>query len=365
MNVRADATTDQPSAEAFVGRLISSVAAAMDVFGVYLGDRLGLYASLVTAPQTALQLAGNVACSERYVREWLEHQAATGILSVDDAAKPVGDRVYSLAPEYAEVLLDTDSLNFVGPIARLLVGAVSPLPALLEAYRTGGGVPYADYGIDLREGQAEINRPVFMQLLPNEWIPAMPEVHERLSQTGARVADLGCGAAWSSIGIARAYPGVHVDAYDLDEASVELARRNVEEAGLADRVQVHLRDAGDAELAGQYDLVAAFETIHDMSRPVEALRAMRRLAAPGGAVMVVDEHVAETFAAPADELERLMYGWSFLHCLPAGMAEQPSAATGTVLRPPMLRAYAREAGFSDIEILPLDAGFFNVYRLLV
>jgi 2-polyprenyl-3-methyl-5-hydroxy-6-metoxy-1,4-benzoquinol methylase len=170
--------------------------------------------------------------------------------------------------------------------------------------------------------------------------------------------------ARSAIGIARAYPDVRVDAFDLDEASVDLAARNVRESGVADRVRVHLRDAGDPELAGAYDLVAAFETIHDMARPVDALRAMRGMAAPGAGVMVVDEHVADAFAAPADELERLMYGWSILHCLPAGMAEQPSAATGTVMRPSTLRDYALQAGFSNVETLPVDAGFFSVYRLV-
>ena len=113
------------------------------------------------------------------------------------------------------------------------------------------------------------------------------------------------------------------------------------------------------------DFVAAFETIHDMARPVDGLSAMRRLVAPGGGVMVVDECVGDSFNAPAEELERLMYGWSILHCLPAGMAEQPSAATGTVMRPGTLREYAKQAGFQDVETLPLDAGFFNVYRLVL
>jgi 2-polyprenyl-3-methyl-5-hydroxy-6-metoxy-1,4-benzoquinol methylase len=350
--------------DAFAERLISSVTAAMDVFSAYLGDRLGYYRALASGPFTSSELATKTGTHERYAREWLEHQAASGMLTADG----VGDareRRYALPDGHAEVLLDPESLSYVGPIVRLFVGAVSPLPALVDAYRTGTGVPYADYGVDLREGQAEINRPVFLQQLSAEWIPAMPDVHARLSAPGARVADLGCGAAWSSIGIARAFPQAQVDAFDLDEASVELARRNVAEAGFADRVRVHLRDAGDASLAGQYDFVAAFETIHDMARPVEALSAMRRLVAPGGGVMVVDECVGDAFTAPAEELERLMYGWSILHCLPAGMAEQPSAATGTVMRPGTLRAYASEAGFRDIEKLPLDAGFFNVYRLVV
>lgn len=351
--------------DAFAERLIGAVTDAMDVFGVYLGDRLGLYAALQASPARADELAARAETSPRYTREWLEAQAASGIIRLVNPEATGEERRYELTPGHAEVLLDRDSLSYVGPIARLFVGAVSPLERLVAAYRTGEGIPYADYGADLREGQAEINRPAFLYALPDEWIPAMPDVHARLQEPGARVADVGCGAAWSAIGVARAYPEVLVDAFDLDPASVELAERNVAEAGLKSRVRVQLRDAGDSELAGQYDLVSVFEALHDMSQPVEALKTLRRIVSPDGAVMVVDEHVGDEHVAPADDLERLMYGWSFLHCLPAGLAEQPSAGTGTVLRPSRLRRYAEEAGFSGVEALPVDAGFFTIYRLRV
>jgi 2-polyprenyl-3-methyl-5-hydroxy-6-metoxy-1,4-benzoquinol methylase len=178
------------------------------------------------------------------------------------------------------------------------------------------------------------------------------------------VADIACGAGWSSIAIALAYPAAEVDGFDLDALSIELARRNAAAAGVADRVRFHLRDAADADLAGGYDLVLICEALHDLSRPVEALRTMRRLANETGAVLVVDERVAETFTAPGDDLERLFYGFSVLCCLPAGMAEQPSAATGTVLRPTTLRRYAREAGFRDAEVLPIEHDLFRLYRLI-
>jgi 2-polyprenyl-3-methyl-5-hydroxy-6-metoxy-1,4-benzoquinol methylase len=349
--------------DAFAERLIGSVTAAMDVLGIYLGDRLGYYAALTQGPATPAELAARTKTDARYTREWLEAQAASGILRLVNPGAPQQDRRYELTPANAEVLLDQDSLSYVGPIARLFVGATSPLQRLLEAYRTGEGISFGDYGLDLREGQSEINRPVFLQALPNEWIPAMPDVHARLQQSGARVADVGCGAAWSAIGIARAFPGAQVDAFDLDEASVEMAKQNVAEAGLTERVRVQRRDAGDSDLAGQYDLVAVLEALHDMAQPVQALRTMRRIVSPTGAVMVVDEHVGDAHVAPADDLERLMYGWSLLHCLPAGRADTPSVATGTVLRPSMLRELAREAGFREIELLPVEAGFFTVYRL--
>jgi 2-polyprenyl-3-methyl-5-hydroxy-6-metoxy-1,4-benzoquinol methylase len=150
----------------------------------------------------------------------------------------------------------------------------------------------------------------------------------------------------------------------VDEASVALARANVAAAGLEDRVAIHCHDVTDPALAGRYDLVTAFECVHDMPQPVAVLRAMREMVAEGGTVLVADERVAEAFAAPGDDLERLMYGFSVLHCLPVGMADAPSRGTGTVMRPDTLRRYAAEAGFRQVEVLPIEADFWRFYRLV-
>jgi 2-polyprenyl-3-methyl-5-hydroxy-6-metoxy-1,4-benzoquinol methylase len=251
-------------------------------------------------------------------------------------------------------------------MTRLVAGVVRPLEQLLEVYRSGGGVPFGDYGTDMREGQAAINRPAFLQQLGYEWLPSIPDIHARLlAHPPARIADIGSGYGWSSIGMAQAYPGVQVDGFDLDRPSIEMARQNAREAGLEDRVRFYARDAGSlADGNGQYDLVTAFEAVHDMSNPVAVLRTMRRLAGSTGAVIVVDERVGDTFTETGNDVEWMMYGWSIFHCLPAGMAEEPSAATGTVMRTDTLRQYALEAGFRDIEILPIDNYFFRFYRLL-
>ncbi len=177
------------------------------------------------------------------------------------------------------------------------------------------------------------------------------------------MADIGCGGGWSSISIARAYPGVEVHGFDLDEPAIERARVNAETAGVSDRVTFHAVDPGEAGPAHRYDLVTAFECIHDMPHPVPVLAKMHSIVDEGGAVMVMDEGVAETFTAPGDELERLMYGFSTLVCLPDGMAHPDSVGTGTVMRPATMERYAREAGFSGIEILPIEAGFWRFYRL--
>lgn len=351
--------------DTFVERILQAVARTMDVFTIYLGDRLGLYQALAEGDAlTSVALAARTNTHERYVREWLEQQTVTGILTVENPADAPTARRFRLPTAHAEVLTQEDSLNYLASFVRLLVGATHPREALLNAFRTGAGVPYQAYGADLREGQAAANRPAFLQQLGTEWLPVMEDVHARLqADPPARIADIGCGAGWSSIGMAKAYPKVRVDGYDLDEPSVELACANAREMNVADRVRFQVRDAGDPALAGRYDLVTAFECIHDMSDPVSALRTMRQLAGRDGAVLVVDERVGDTFTPEGDDVERMMYGWSVLHCLPVGMAENPSAATGTVMRTETLRRYATEAGFHDVEVLPIDNYFFRLYRL--
>jgi SAM-dependent methyltransferase len=250
------------------------------------------------------------------------------------------------------------------PLAQLLVGATRPLPAVLDAYRNGGGVPFEEYGADLREGQAAINYPAFWHQLPNEWLPAIPDVHARLqADPPARVADIGCGYGWSSLGMARGYPRIHVDGFDLDAPSIERARQNAERNHLAERVRFEVRDAGDPSLAGQYDLVTVFEALHDMNDPVGALQTMRRLVKEDGSVLIVDERVGDTFTPTGNDVEWMMYGWSILHCLPVGMTDDNAAGTGTVLRADTLRGYAAQAGFRNVEVLPIEHFFFRFYRL--
>jgi SAM-dependent methyltransferase len=351
--------------DAFAERLFGMALGAYELMTVHLGDRLGLYRALAGRDGTTeAELAEAAGIDERYAREWLEQQAVAGILEVDDAEAAAAERRYRLPDGHAEALTDRESLAYVTPMARFAASFGGVLPAIEAAFRTGGGVAWEDFGALGREAQAEANRPLFLTLLGSEWLPAIPDVDERLrSAPAARVADVACGAGWSSIGIALAYPGVQVDGFDLDPASVELARANAAEVGVDDRVRFHVRDAGDEELAGAYQLVTVFEAIHDLSQPVPVLAAMRRLAAEDGAVLVMDERVADAFTAPGDEVERLMYTYSILCCLPAGLADTPSAATGTVMRTDTLRGYAEEAGFERLEVLPIEHDVFRFYRL--
>ena len=359
---------DAAQRDAFAGRLLQSAVETAEFFNVYLGHKLGLYRTLADiGPATPSELAVGAGTDERTTREWLEQQTVAGNLEVDDPGADASTRRYGMSPGHREVFVNKDSLSYsVVTLSQFCASIAAKLPALLDAFRTGRGVPYGDYGQEAREAQEFQNRPPFINLLGRDWLPAIPDVHARLqADPPARAADIGCGAGWSSIAVAQAYPKVTVDGFDFDGPSVARATANATDAGVSDRVTFHKRDASDPALAGRYDLVTAFECLHDMGRPVEALRAMRSLVTPRGAVIVMDERVADTFTVPGAQLDRLMYGCSVLYCLPIGLADAPSAGTGTVMRPATLRRYALEAGFREVEILPIEYGFWRFYRLLL
>ncbi|MCF6506492.1 class I SAM-dependent methyltransferase [Blastococcus sp. MG754426] len=352
---------------ALVDRLFAAVLGTLDVQTAYLGDRLGYYRALADGgPQTSAELAARCGTAERYTREWLEQQAVTGFLTAADSPSDPGNprqRRFALPDAAVEPFTDQLSPNHLLPLARFLVGVGKHVDALAEAHRTGGGVSWADLGDDVRQAQAAANRPLFLGALGRDHLPSLPEV-DRVLRAGGRVADVGCGEGWSAIGIALAYPAATVDGYDVDLPSVEAARRNAAEAGVGERVRFEVADAATVGRDGTYDLVTAFECIHDLPRPVDVLAAMRRLAGEDGHVLVMDERVAETFGAPGDDVERLMYGYSVMCCLADGLSSRPSVGTGTVMRPAVLRGYAREAGFTDVEVLPIADDFFRFYRLV-
>jgi 2-polyprenyl-3-methyl-5-hydroxy-6-metoxy-1,4-benzoquinol methylase len=341
-------------------RLFGAAVGALELFGVYLGDRLGLYRELRDpAGLTPAELARRAGIHPRYAQEWLEQQAVAGVLAVE-GSEGAAERRYHLPQAQARVVDAPTDGSHLAPLARMIVGIGGVIEEVVQAYRNGTGVPYSHYGPDFRHGQGGINRPAFTTSLVEEWIPAMPGIAERLAR-GGRVADLGCGHGWSAIAVARAFPRATVLGIDADAASVDDARGFAAHTGASVRFDC----ASAAALAGSgpFDLVMLLEVLHDLARPVEVLKEARRALAPDGALLVADEAVAPEFTAPGDDLERMMYGWSITHCLPTQMAEQPSAAIGTVIREGTVRELAAAAGFGSVEVLPVNGGFFRIYDL--
>jgi SAM-dependent methyltransferase len=373
MSVTTDTATARSDAEleeqigAYTGRLFETGLAALEAFTISLGRQLHLYDHLTTARGlTAGELAQRAGIDARYAREWLEQQAAAGWIDVTRPSKDAEQRRFGLSPAAQECLLRPDSLASTGPLLDLMPSVTRVFPgALIDAFRTGTGIAYADYA--LHDAQGDFNRPAFLNLLATDWLPRIPGLVDRLRNPGARVAEIGCGEGWAAIGLAQAFDGLHVDGFDLDEASIAAARRHAREAGVADRVKFEVADV-TRTLPGEgtYDLVLAFEMIHDLARPVEALATMRRLGKSDAVRLVMDEKVAEDFEpATGNPVERLMYAASVLHCLPVGRSESPSAATGTVMRPCVFTGYAARAGFSRVEAAPIDHDLFRFYQLIV
>ncbi|HEX8132727.1 MAG TPA: class I SAM-dependent methyltransferase [Actinomycetes bacterium] len=350
-------------AGALADRLLQDAIGALELYTVYLGERLGLYRALADGgPATSAELAERTGTAERYVREWLEHHAASGLLEVDDPAADPLARRYRLPPEHVPVLADPDDVRYQAHKGVEIVRAGRPLPALVDAFRTGEAPPPLPWE---PEGRAEFNRALYLNLLGSRWLPAVPEVDRRLrGQPPARVVDVACGTGWSSIAMAQAYPAITVDGFDLDPDVIAAARENAEEAGVADRVRFAVTDASDPSQQGRYDLATIFEALHDMSHPVDALRVVRGMLAEGGSVVVADELVEDEFVVPAPASDRYAYGWSVVSCLPSAMGDPQTAATGAVMRPATLRRYATEAGFGTVEVLPIQTDYWRFYRLL-
>lgn len=344
-------------------RVLEASIGSLELFAIHLGKELGLYDRLAErGPMTPPELAETAGIDLRYAREWLEQQAVAGYLTLaGDPAVQADQRRYGLNDEQRSVLTRPDDPAHISPIASMIVGVSGVLDEVIAAYRTGDGVPYVNYGHAFRSGQAGVNRPAFTHDLVGSWIPAVDGLDERLRRRGARIADLGCGFGWSSVALARGYPDAAIVALDSDEASMIEAAKIVAERGLD--VELVTADAAELRDHGPFDLITILESLHDMADPAAVLRAAGDALAPDGIVLVADECVADHFAPAGDELERMMYGWSVVHCLPACRCESPSAEIGTVIRRSTVEDLAAEAGFASVTVPDVDAGFFRLYAM--
>ncbi len=353
---------DEGAVEALADSLFGDLLGAMNTFAVAVGYRLGWYDALAESDDlSSEELAEATGTDERYTREWLEQQVVAGFLSVVDAAAGPIERRFALSASHGAVLSDSESLAFMAPFAEQVSTFTSNVDGLIQAYRTGAGFGWHEHGQGGRCGQAAGSKPMFLHQLAQEYLANIPGLDQTL-ETGGLLADVGCGLGWSSIGIALAYPEVQVHGFDLDEPSIELARANAERAGVAERVSFSCVDVGQLE-AGGYDAAIALECIHDMSDPVSVLSSIHRMVKPDGTVVVMDERVGERFTGEPDPIEQLMYGFSLICCLADGRNAEESVATGTVMRPDTLRAYAKDAGYRETETLPLEHDTFRFYLL--
>jgi 2-polyprenyl-3-methyl-5-hydroxy-6-metoxy-1,4-benzoquinol methylase len=344
--------------EKFTDRVMSDVNAAMSCLNLYIGHRLNLFQALHLLGSTDPKgLADYSHTNERYIKEWLECLAAGAYIDHDHETGK-----FSIPPEHALALTRQDNPYYMAAFLCWIPSLAGVVKPVIKAFQTGEGVPYEAYGKDGLEAIGQGNKPMFINDYVACWIPAMDNMKEKL-ESGARVADIGCGYGWSSIALAKGFPGVKVDAYDSDSASITEANKNAMKEGVSEQVVFHDIPVEDIPQNGKYDLITAFECLHDMAYPETALQKMKEMLSEDGAVLISEEAVGDNLEENKNFLGHMMYNFSVLHCLPQSMVFPESAAIGTVFNPSKIKKMAAEAGFSKFEVLPVENDFWRLYIL--
>ena len=327
----------------FVFRAVDEVGATLNTALVVMGDRLGLYRALAGAgPLSPAELAERTGTAERYVREWLNAQAAGEYVTYD----PDTGR-YTLPPEQTVALTDPDSPAYLPGFFQIALGSVLDSPKIVEAAATGAGFGWHEHVHDVHEGCERFFRTGYNAHLMSEWLPALDDVVAKLER-GAVVADVGCGHGASTILMAQAFPNSTFTGSDYHAGSIETARRRAQEAGVAGRVRFETDPAAAYNGAG-YDLVTTFDCLHDMGDPVGAARHVRGTLKPDGTWMIVEPQAGDRVEDNLNPVGRAYYAFSTLLCTPASLSQDVGLALG---------AQAGEARIGDI----VRAGGFTRFR---
>jgi 2-polyprenyl-3-methyl-5-hydroxy-6-metoxy-1,4-benzoquinol methylase len=340
------------------GRVGDDFAAAHAVALGYIGDRLGIFRALAEhGPLTSAGLAERTGLNERYIREWSAAMAASGYITY----RPE-DATFSMTPEQVLVLVTRNPLNLAGGLVYAIT-CIRQLPKLMDAFRDGGGVAFSEFGPEIVEAINRLLAPGYELFVSHQWIPAIPELHERL-RTGAEVAEVGSGAGQALIPVARAFPQSRFTGYEIDATGIEQARIKADEAGVAGRVTFEQVPAEEIPDEHRYDLIMAFNCIHDMSNPRGALRGMFRGLKPDGTVLWAEAKVSDRLEENLNRRGRMLYGASVMHCMTVSLADG-GEGLGNVVGPGTARAMATEAGFSSFEVLDVDNPYFQIFVLRV
>ena len=324
----------------FVFRAVDEVGATLNAALVVLGDKLGLYRALAGAgPLAPAELAERTGTAERYVREWLNAQAAGGYVEYD----PASGR-YTLPPEQTVALTDSDSPAFLPGFFQIAVGTVLDSPRIVEAARTGAGLGWHEHGSDVFDGCERFFRPGYNASLIPEWLPALDGVVGKL-EAGALVADIGCGHGSSTILMAQAFPESSFVGSDYHEGSIQTARERAQSAGVADRVRFEVAPAAAYSGSG-YDLVTMFDCLHDMGDPVGAARHVRSTLKPDGTWMIVEPRAGDRVEENLNPVGRAYYGFSTLLCTPASLSQDVGLALGAQAGEARIRDVTATGGFT-------------------
>lgn len=333
-------TLNEDKLNAFVGKMLGDIGAAMNASLLLVGDRLGLFKALAEGgPTDSAGLATRTGTAERYIREWLAAQAASGYLDYDPKSG-----TFTLPPEQAAVFADENSPVFLAAFGDLVAATMRDEPRISEAFRTGKGVGWDKRDECLFCGTARFFRTSYQHHLVQEWLPALDGVVEKLER-GGTVADIGCGHGVSTRLMAQAFPQSRFFGFDYHAGSIEDARKAAADAGVARRVTFEV-NAAKAIPAHGYDLVCFFDCLHDMGDPVGALRHVRSTMAPDGTCMLVEPFAGDRLEDNLTPVGRIYYAASTMICTPASLDQEVGLALGAQAGEARLRQVAEEAGFT-------------------
>jgi 2-polyprenyl-3-methyl-5-hydroxy-6-metoxy-1,4-benzoquinol methylase len=333
-------TVDAQKLEQFVFRAVEEVGATLNAALVVMGDKLGLYRALAGAGGlTSAELATRTGLNERYVREWLNAQAAGGYVDYDPPSA-----TYTLPAEQAVALTDPASPAYLPGFFQIALGSVIDSPRITEAARNGDGVGWHEHNEDVFDGCERFFRPGYNASLVPAWLPSLDGVVEKLHR-GADAADLGCGHGSSTILMAQAFPNSRFVGSDYHAVSIETARERAQEAGVADRVKFDTASA-TSDHGRDFDLVTMFDCLHDMGDPVGAAEQVRRMLAPDGTWMIVEPMAGDSVEENLNPVGRAFYGFSTFLCTPASLSQEVGLALGAQAGQAKIEEVVREAGFT-------------------
>ncbi len=330
---------DMDKLQAFMGRAVGDMGAALHAVLVLLGDRLGLYKAMSDSrPVTPAELAKRTGTSERYVREWLNANAASGYVLYDAPSA-----TYTLPPEQALALAMENSPAFIPGAFQIISACFHDSERIGEAFRSGAGMGWHEHHHDLFHGTERFFRPGYLANLTTSWIPALDGVEARL-RSGGKVADIGCGLGASTILMAKAYPASEFFGFDYHAGSIELAREAAAREGLSDRLHFEVAPAKDYP-GKDYDFVAFFDCLHDLGDPCGAASYVHSTLKPGGTWMIVEPYAEDTPESNHNPVGRVFYSASTMLCVPASLSQEVGAAMGAQAGEQRIREVVTAGGF--------------------
>lgn len=333
----------------FADKVYGDMAGAMLMGMAFLGVETGLFQ--VMSGQGAMtpdEVAAGSGLQKRYVEEWLMGMASGGYLDYDGSAG-----TFTFPDEHSFLLASDGTDHFMGGLPLAAVPMLRIAPKVAEAFRRGGGVNFQDFGADCVHALDVMNRGTYEQRATGYWLNSLPEVVSAL-ENGGRVLDVGCGAGRIALTIARAFPNAEVIGLDPDAASVARAKKAAKEAGLADRVSFIAAETGSMDRREGFDLLTAFDCVHDFARPAQTLGEMHGLLKPGGILLAMEPKAGDRLEDNMHALGTVYYGFSLFHCMTQSLANG-GPGLGTCMGPAKTTELLEQAGFNEVRLLDIKS----------